>query len=73
MEIAMYEDQTKSTSGQARPGQVRPDPSRGDSSARRTDPKFARESFTMRRMQRWQIVALAIAAVVVIGLAVLYF
>ena len=39
----------------------------------RTDPKFVRESFTMRRMQPWQIAALAIAAAVVVGLALFYF
>lgn len=44
----------------------------GDTATPRTDPKFARESFTMRRMQGWQIAALAIAAVVVIGLVVFY-
>lgn len=47
-------------------------PSSGDTATPRTDPKFARESFTMRRMQGWQIAALAIAAVVVIGLVVFY-
>ncbi|HSM26739.1 MAG TPA: hypothetical protein VK855_01390 [Thioalkalivibrio sp.] len=82
----MYENQTKPTSAQAprapssgrAPGSgdmtTRADTStRGDTSTQRTDPKFVRESFTMRKMQAWQIVALAIAAAVVIGLAVFYF
>jgi hypothetical protein len=36
----------------------------------RSDPKFARESFTWRRMKQWQI--MAILAVVVVAVA-LYF
>jgi hypothetical protein len=69
-EIAMYENQTNTTSEHA----PRP-PISGDTpkATGRTDPKFVRESFTMRRMQPWQIVAIAIAAAVVVGLAVFYF
>jgi ElaB/YqjD/DUF883 family membrane-anchored ribosome-binding protein len=39
---------------------------------RARDDSFARESFTFRRMQPWQIVALAIFAVVFVVLGVLY-
>jgi len=66
-EITMYENSTKSISGHA-PRSTSAD----DAAARRTDPKFVRESFTMRRMQPWQIAALAIAAAVVVGLIVFY-
>jgi hypothetical protein len=68
-EITMYENSTKSTSGQA------PRTTSADDTAtarRTTDPKFVRESFTMRRMLPWQIAALAIAAAVVVGLIVFY-
>lgn len=64
----MYENQTKPASEHAPRA-----PGISDTATRRTDPKFARESFTMRKMQPWQIVALAIAAAVVVGLAVFYF
>lgn len=63
----MYENDPKSTSEH-----VPRAPSSGDTSAQRTDPKFARESFTMRRMKPWQIAALAIAAAVVVALVVFY-
>jgi hypothetical protein len=63
----MYESSTKSTSVHAPPPT-----SADDATARRTDPKFVRESFTMRKMLPWQIVALAIAAAVVVGLIVFY-
>lgn len=43
-----------------------------DTATPRTDPKFARESFTMRRMRSWQIAALVIAAAVAIGLFLVY-
>jgi hypothetical protein len=66
-EITMYENQTKSTSAQAPRA-----PISGDTAARSTDPKYVRESFTMRRMQPWQIAALAIAAAVVVGVALFY-
>ncbi len=62
----MYEND-KSTSQYA-PGT----PSSGDTATRRTDPKFVRESFTMRKMHAWQIAALAIAAAAVLGLALFY-
>lgn len=45
---------------------------RADKSTDRTDPKFARESNTMRKMHTWQIAALAIAAAVVVALVVFY-
>lgn len=64
----MNETHTKSTSEHAPFA-----PSSGDTPARGTDPKFARESFTMRKMLPWQIAALAIAAAVVVGLALFYF
>lgn len=63
----MYENDTKSTSEHAPRA-----PSGGDTGTQRTDPKFARESFTLRRMQPWQIAALAIAAAVVVALVVFY-
>jgi hypothetical protein len=46
--------------------------SRGVTDAPSTDPKFVRESNTMRTMQPWQIAALAIAAVVVAALILFY-
>lgn len=46
--------------------------SRHETATPRTDPKFARESFTLRRMQTWQIVALAVAAAVVVALVIFY-
>lgn len=64
----MYEKDAKFT-----PEHAPRAPSGADTTTRRTDPKFVRESFTMRRMHSWQIAALAIAAAVVIGLAVFYF
>lgn len=63
----MYENDTKTTSERARGA-----PGSGVTATRSTDPKFARESFTMRKMQAWQVVALAIAAAVVVGLIVFY-
>lgn len=36
----------------------------------KSDPKFVRESFTWRRMKRWQITTIALAVIV---LLVLYF
>jgi len=66
----MYENQTKTTSEHAPHAPISGDTG---TSTRRTDPKFVRESFTMRRMRPWQIVAIAIAAAVVVGLAVFYF
>jgi hypothetical protein len=63
----MYENHTKSTSEHA-PRTL----NSGDTVARNTDPKFVRESFTMRKMLPWQIAALAIAAAVVVGVAVFY-
>ena len=65
----MYENHTRSTSTSE---QVPRAPSNGNTARRRTAPKFARESFTMRRMQPWQIAALAIAAALVVGLVVFY-
>lgn len=47
-------------------------PTSGDTATRRTDPKFVRESFTMRKMQTWQIAALAIAAAAVGALVIFY-
>lgn len=56
---------------------INPDTRRKDTRStadtQRTDPKFVRESFTMRKMQPWQIAALAVAAALVIGLALFYF
>lgn len=46
--------------------------SRGHATTPSTDPKFVRESNTMRRMQPWQIVVLVIATVVVAALVLLY-
>lgn len=63
----MYENHTKSTSEHA-PRTM----NSGDTVTRRTDPKFVRESFTLRKMLPWQIVALAIAAAVVVGVAMFY-
>ena len=63
----MYENHTTSTSEHAPRA-----PSSADTATPRTDPKFVRESFTMRRMQPWQIAALAIVAAVVVGLIVFY-
>lgn len=65
----MYENQTTSTSTSEHAPRAA---SSGDTATPRTDPKFARESFTMRRMQPWQIAVLAIAAVVVVGLVLFY-
>lgn len=44
----------------------------GHGSAVSTSERFARESFTMRRMQSWQIWALAIVAVAAVVLGWLY-
>ena len=33
-----------------------------------SDPKFARESFTWRRMRTWQATAIAVAVVVLVAL-----
>ena len=63
----MQEKHTNSTPGHA-PRATGED----DFTSKRTDPKFARESFTMRRMQTWQIVALAVVAVLVGALVVFY-
>ena len=63
----MYENHTTSTSEHAPRA-----PDSGNTATPRTDPKFVRESFTMRRMQTWQIAVLAIAAVVVVGLVLFY-
>jgi hypothetical protein len=71
----MYEDNTRSASGNAPRATLGHDTaSRAghDTANQRTDPKFARESFTMRRMLPWQIVALAVAAAIVVGLIVFY-
>ena len=75
----MYENDTKSTSEHAprAPTSATPEhapraPSSGDIGTQRTDPKYARESFTLRRMQPWQIALLAIAAAVVVALVVFY-
>lgn len=70
----MYENDTKSTSGHVprTPG-TGDTAMRVDADKRRTDPKFARESFTMRRMLPWQIAALAVAAAVVVALVLFYF
>jgi hypothetical protein len=43
-----------------------------DLSTKRTDPYYARGSFTLRRMKPWQIAVLAIFAAAVAGLAILY-
>ena len=67
----MYETQSTSTSTPTSEHAPRA-PGSGDSVTSRTDPKFARESNTMRRMQPWQIAALAIAAAVVVALVVFY-
>ena len=63
----MYENQTKFTPEHAPRAEIS-----GDIATSRTDPKFVRESFTMRKMLPWQIAALAIAAAVVVGLVVFY-
>lgn len=70
----MYEnDATKSTSEHVPRAPSGVDTARrGDTATGRTDPKFARESNTMRRMQPWQIAALAIAAAVVVALVFFY-
>ena len=76
----MYENRTESTSEHAprattSGGTATRAPSGADTatkSTKSTDPKFARESFTMRKMQPWQIGALAITAAVAVALA-LYF
>lgn len=65
----MYENHTTSTSTSEHAPYA---PSSVDTATRRTDPKFVRESFTMRKMQPWQIAALAIAAAVVVSLVVFY-
>lgn len=64
----MQEDQTHSTPAHA-PRATGED----DFTSKRTDPKFARESFTMRRMQTWQIVVLAVVAALIVAVAVIYF
>ncbi len=64
----MYENDTKLTSEHTPLA-----PSSGDTARQRTDPKFVRESFTMRRMHTWQIVALAIVAVVGAALALFFY
>jgi hypothetical protein len=65
----MNENHAKTSAREHVPGaQINSDPS----AHKTTDPKFVRESFTMRRMQPWQIAALAIAAAVVFGLAFFY-
>jgi hypothetical protein len=66
----MHEENTRYTSGHTPPATTAE-----DIATRRTDPKFVRESFTMRRMHWWQIVALAVAAAaaLVVGLVVIYF
>lgn len=63
----MYENHAKSTPEHA-PRTL----NSGDTVTQRTDPKFVRESFTMRKMLPWQIAALAIAAAVVVAVAVFY-
>lgn len=68
----MYENQTKSTSQHAASQHAPRATSSGNVATSDTDPKFARESFTMRRMQPWQIAALAIAAAVVVALVLFY-
>jgi hypothetical protein len=75
METEMYENQTNPTAEHAARTPIVGDATRtGDTTTRRTtDPKFVRESFTMRKMLPWQIAALAIAVAVVVGLAVFYF
>lgn len=62
----MYENDTSTSQNAPRA------PSSGDSATRRTDPKFVRESFTMRKMHTWQIAALAIAAAAVVALGLFY-
>lgn len=47
-------------------------PTRDERYAPAGDDKFARESNTFRRMQPWQIWALAIAAAVLVVLGVIY-
>ncbi|HUG98120.1 MAG TPA: hypothetical protein VMQ83_02990 [Gammaproteobacteria bacterium] len=67
----MYENHPTSTSTSTSEHAPRAQSS-GDAAPRGTDPKFARESFTMRKMLPWQIAALAIAAVVAVALVVFY-
>jgi hypothetical protein len=43
-----------------------------DLSTKRTDPYYARGSFTLRRMKPWQIAVLAIFAAAVAGFGILY-
>ena len=64
----MYENDTKLT-----PEHTSRATSSVDTAAQRTDPKFVRESFTMRTMHTWQIAALGIVVAVGVVLALLYF
>jgi len=68
--ITMSEQTTKYTQKSVHPDAHTTKDS--DLSTKRTDPYYARDSFTMRKMKSWQIAALAIFAAVVVGLALLY-
>jgi hypothetical protein len=75
----MYENDIKSTPEHATRAPGSPaarapsrGPNAGDTAAQRTDPKFVRESNTMRRMHPWQIAALAVAAALVVALVLFY-
>jgi hypothetical protein len=67
----MYDQTVKSPNTPAPPHQLHTS-SAVHAPAAPTDDRYARESFTLRRMQPWQIGALAIAAVAVVVLGWLY-